>query len=111
MSIIQILKEDYLFEGDDTPGIEEVQAEEGMEPVDNKFTIALCNYLETIFPKYGTFDDQILNEIRKYMDETDSKVVRKTKEKIHNIILKEKEKLLKRIQHRMENVKVPKKGD
>jgi hypothetical protein len=114
MSVINLLKEDYLFEDEyspyigEQPGIEEIKG--GKEPLNKEFSIKLCNYLEHLFPGFGTFDSQILNELRNYIDETDNKLVKKTKEKIHGIILDEKKKFLKRIQNRMERLEVvPKK--
>ena len=121
MSILDILKEEYLFEDEtaaeainqmdvDMETAEEAIQNDGKEVINQQFTVKLINYLDSLFPSFGTFDSQILNEIRKNVDETDGKAVKKTKEKIHSIILDEKKKFLKKIQNRMERLRViPKK--
>ena len=120
MSIIEILKEGYLFEDEDNPvvnltpdsgeTVETDQVESNKVPLDNKFIVSLVNHLdEKLKLEFGSFDSAICNEVRKYMDESDGKEVKKVKERIHKIILDEKRKFLKRIQTRMEQFKVPKK--
>ena len=118
MSFIQILKEDYLYEDETTtnPDVstsadnQETTENDGKEYIDKTFVIKLCNYIEQLFPGYGSMDNSILNEVRKKIDETDPKIVKKTKEKIHSIILDERKKLLKRIQTRVEKLRIiPKK--
>ena len=117
MSIIQLLKEN-LYEDEDNPVInltpESGESNESSEEVlvNKEFIIKLANYLDKkLTLEFGTFDDQIGNEVRKYMDESDNKVVKKVKEKIHKIILDEKRKFLRKIQTRMERFKVPKKKE
>jgi hypothetical protein len=116
MSILDLLKEDLLFEDEDNPVVD-LTPESGETSgagndvlVNKEFIIKLANYLDKkLTLEYGTFDDQIGNEVRKYMDESDNKVVKKVKEKIHKIILDEKRKFLRKIQTRMERFRVPKK--
>jgi hypothetical protein len=90
---------------------EEENKDVPMDFISREFIIKLVNYIDSRFPQYGGFDNDIYNEIRKYMDETDSKQVKKIKEKVHNIVIKEKVKFLKRIQNSVEKLQVPKKGE
>lgn len=119
MSIIQILKEDYLFEDEYNPYSIQTEDElpqgefpkdDGRELISKDFAVKLTNYLDKKLDlEFGTFDTAVCNEIRKYMDESDNKVVKKVKEKIHKIIVKEKHDFLKRVQNKMERLRVPKK--
>jgi hypothetical protein len=116
MSIIELLKEDYLYEDEDNPVIDltaemnSISGNDSISPVDKDFIIKLANHLDKkLTLEYGTLDDQIYNEIRNYMDQSDNKKVKQVKERIHKIILDEKRKFLKKIQTRMERLQIPKK--
>ena len=113
MSIIDILKEEYLYE-DNTSDNQEPEVEEpndNLVPVNRIFIIKLFNHLDKLFPSYGTFDSDILNEIRNYMDESDNNAVRKVKEKIHSMFITEKKKFFDNFQKRMGKLRIPKKKE
>ena len=84
---------------------------EGDTLLDKNFIIRLVDYVDTKIelPAFGSFDNQILNEVRKSMDESDNKKVISVKKRIHKLVIDEKKKFLERLQRRMEKVKVPKK--
>lgn len=117
MGILDLLKENYLFEDEDNPVVDlsqEMNVTSGSDkevPINREFVVKLTNYLDKLLTlEFGTTDNNIYNEIRKFCDERDPKVVKKIKERIHKIILDEKRKYLKRIQTKMEMLKVPKKN-
>ena len=80
-------------------------------PIDRDFIIRLANYIDSRFPAYGGFDNDIYNEIRKKMDETDPKMVLKIKSKIHKIVIDEKKKFLDRVQNRIAKIMIPEKKE
>jgi len=71
-----------------------------------EFISRLVNHLEKMFPAYGDFDQQIGNEIRKYMSGEDNKKVKNMKKRLHDIILKLKVKFLVGVQNKAERLKV-----
>ncbi|MEM4260961.1 MAG: hypothetical protein QXG00_07005 [Candidatus Woesearchaeota archaeon] len=124
MSILKYLKEDIFKDYDsvipeesiESSNIESETPEEITPPkenetfIDKRFVVRLVDYVDSKInlPAFGSFDDAILNEIRKVMDESDNKLVLRTKQRIHKIILDEKKKFLEKIQRRVGNLKVPK---
>lgn len=113
MSIVEILKENYLFENENEPiFVGQITTTSGNNEIkiDNSFVIKLINHLDRKFAlEYGTLDDQIYNEIRQFLNGIDNKTILKVKERIHKIIKDEKDKLLKRIQRRVLELKISKK--
>ena len=113
MSIIELLKEDYLFEDENDPSyVEQItmsNQDDGKVAVDKQFIIKLTNYLDRLFPQFGTFDDQIGNEIRNYMDQSNNDEVIRMKKRIHKLVIDEKKMFLERLQRRLSRVRVPKK--
>ena len=113
MSIIDILKENYLYEDENSDNnSDDSNQSDDTEIINKQFVIKLINYLDSKFSlEYGSFDNSVYNEIRSFMDQSDNKVVKRYKERIHKIILDEKRKFLKRIQNRLERFNVPKKKE
>jgi len=73
------------------------------KPLDKKFIIKLMNYLESLFPSYGDFDNSMSVELSKYV-KGDIKDVRKLKKRIHEIILRLKHKLIRDTQTKVEKL-------
>jgi len=111
MAVLDYLKEDYLYEDENDPSyVEQItMADDGKEPLDNAFLIKLVNYLDTLYPQFGTFDDKIYNEVRKYIGAMDNKEVIKIKKRIHKVVTDEKDKFLTKLKRRLGRVRVPKK--
>jgi hypothetical protein len=73
------------------------------KPLDKKFIIKLMNYLESLFPSYGDFDNSMSVELSKYV-KGDIKDIRKLKKRIHEIILRLKHKLIRDTQTKVEKL-------
>jgi len=114
MSIIQLLQEN-LYEDEDNPVVDltpesgETSASSNKEHINKEFIVKLINFIDSRFPAYGEFDDKILNEIRKYIDQSDNKEVLKIKSKIHQVILNEKKRFLDKLYIKVSKILVPKK--
>jgi hypothetical protein len=103
MSILEYLKEEI----NPTHQIDLFLKEnEEMVSLDPKFISRLTDYIDKLFPNYGTFDSNIDAEIRKVMKTGDGKDVKKIKIKIHSILMKCKNKLLHTLKNKVENIKV-----
>jgi hypothetical protein len=82
-----------------------IEAEVDSIGIDPAFTSKLCNYLEKRFPNYGDFDLAVGNEIRQYM-KGENTYVKKVKQRIHDIINKAKQKLLRDVQNKVDKIKI-----
>jgi len=77
------------------------------ENIDKVFIARLMDYLEkNITFQYGSLDNNVYNEIRKVFPSLSNDTIKKIKKKIHDIIIKGKNKCLYNIKNRIEKIDV-----
>lgn len=79
------------------------------EELNKKFIVKLMNYLESIFPDYGQFSQNMTTELKAHMKigtEEKAKELKKVRKKIHEIITKEKMRFLNNVQNKVERIQV-----
>lgn len=82
-----------------------LKEDEDTNNIDPIFVSRLMNYLEKVFPSYGSFDGAVGKELIKYV-KGDQKHIKKIKKKIHDIISKARVKFLDTVQNKIERVSV-----
>ena len=80
-----------------------------IQSLDSKFVTKLMNYLESVFPSYGEFSQNINTELKKVVpvgDEEKMKEFGKVKKKIHDIVTKAKQKFLNDVEKKVTDLKI-----
>jgi len=84
----------------------DLNEEEEREPLNPEFVSLLLTYLEQQFPSYGILSNGISAELRKHIKNGDPKKMEQVKRKIHDIIQREKQRFLNKVQTRVMQLKV-----
>ena len=84
----------------------DINENEEKEPLNPEFASLLLTYLEQQFPSYGVLSNNITAELRKHIKNGDPKKMDQVKRKIHDIVQREKQRFLNKVQTRVMQLKV-----